>query len=96
MFEKYNINELYLGSVSVWYADNGGWETNAEDILMTNEIGCGYLTILRKLSDYYTQDGKQKDTFSRRQAVKEAKNHYDAIHAKRYAMIKTQNGSNHN
>lgn len=124
MFEKYDINELYLGSVSVDPIGPEDWETNIGGIFFESTAGYGYLTILRKLSedsyvdlkdmkpigtvrnphttsytidyveplsDYYTQDGKKKDIFSRRQAVREAKNHYDAIHKKHYDMLVEQN-----
>lgn len=38
------------------------------------------------LSDYYTQDGKRKQTFSRRSALKEGEKHYNEFHQKRLAL----------
>lgn len=40
------------------------------------------------LSNYYTQDGKSKQTFSRRKALKEGKKHYMEFYQKRLKLIK--------
>lgn len=126
MFEKYNINDLFLASINVMYPANDMWDVNVGGILMMGTAGYGYLTILRKdgdkyidlqdmskkittsrdprttsytidyiepLSKYYTQDGKKKETFSRRKAILEAKKYYNAVHQEHLAQIKEQQSS---
>ncbi len=122
MFEKYNLSELYLGSIDVRYPDSYGWDVNVGGVLMMGMSGYGYWTILKKtgedkfidlqnperqisavrdsritsytigymepLGNYYEQDGKKREVFSRRQAIKEARNHYNDIHKKEFELIK--------
>lgn len=126
MFERYNINDLFLASITVMFPDNDMWDVNIGGICMMGTAGYGYLTILKKdddryidlndmskkitttrdpmktsyiinyiepLSKYYTQDGKKKEVFSKRQALKEAKKYYNAIHQEHYAQIKSKQSS---
>lgn len=105
MFERYNIDDLFLAIVHVTFSENT-WDLTASGIEMTGPKGYKYLTILRKdndtyidlqnmsrimttvknpkttnyhveytqpLSKYYTQDGRKKQTFSKRQALLAAK-----------------------
>ncbi len=125
MFEKYDIEELYLASINVIYPDYMGIETNIGGILIEKEAGYGYFTVVRAiehddhtsyidlanperpirnsrnssstsyiledtepLSNYYTQDGKRKQTFSKRRALKEGEKHYNEFHQKRLALTK--------
>lgn len=126
MFERYNINDLFLASINVMHPDNNMWDINAGGILMMGIAGYGYLTILRKdgdkyidlqdmsrkisttrdsrttsytidyiepLSKYYTQEGKKKDTFSKRKAIMEAKKYYNAMHQEHLAQVQEQQSS---
>ena len=124
MFEKYDINDLYLADINVAYPDPEikGWDENFGNIFMMSIAGYGYLTILKKegekfidlqnpkekiydrritnkekcvfikkmepLSNYYTQDGKKKNTFAKRAALKEAKKHYKSFFQKKLQIEK--------
>jgi len=126
MFERYNINDLFLASIDVMYPDNDMWDVNIGGILTGGTAGYGYLTILRKdgdkyidlqnmsrkitttrdprttsytidyiepLSKYYTQEGKKKETFSRRKAIIEAAKYYNEIHQEHLSQLKEQKSS---
>ena len=110
MFERNNIDDLFLASISVWYPDNVLLTDNFGGILKVSIGGYGYSTILKKegekyidlndtkkeitttrnpnktsytidymepLSKYYDGDGKRKQIFSNRQAIKMAETYYD-------------------
>lgn len=119
MFEKYDINDLYIADINVAYPDPEvkEWDEELGDIVMLSIAGYGYLTILRKdgerfidlqnpkiklydkritnkekcafikrmepLSNYYTQEGKKKSTFSKRKVLKEAEKHYENFFQKK-------------
>lgn len=53
MFQKYNINDLFIASISVIYPETDMWETNIGGIFKEKTTGYGYLTILRKVGDKY-------------------------------------------
>lgn len=105
MFERYNIDDLFLAVIHVTFPENA-WDLTAGGIEMMGPDGYKYLTILKKdnntyidlqymsrtinaiedpktihykveyvqpLSKYYTQDGRKKQTFSKRQALLAAK-----------------------
>ena len=48
MFERYNINDLFLASIDVIYPERDTWDVNIGGIFMLQETGYGYLTILKK------------------------------------------------
>lgn len=108
MFEKYNINDLFLAIIYVTYPYNQ-YDVDCGGILKSGPSGFGYTTILFKkgdkyidlqhkkakisniicpvsisytisymepLSKYYTQDGKKKDTFGRRNAINMGRKYY--------------------
>ena len=110
MFERNNIDDLFLASISVLYPDNEMLTDNIGGILTISIGGYGYTTILKRekekyidlnnpkaeitttrdpfkasyiidymepLSKYYTSDGKRKQIFSNRQAIKMAETYYD-------------------
>lgn len=126
MFERYNINDLFLASIDVTYPENDMGDTDIGGILKTGISGYGYLTILGKfgdryfdlqhmsrritdtrdpntvsytinymqpLSKYYTQEGKKKDTFSRRKAIREAEKHYNTVHREHLTQMEEQDTS---
>lgn len=126
MFERYNINDLFLASISVMFPDSNIDDVNFGGILTMETAGYGYLTILKKengkyidlnnisrkitttrdprkisytidyiqpLSKYYTQDGKKKETLSRRKTLIEAKKYYDSVHEEHFAQIQEQQSS---
>lgn len=113
MFERYNINDLFLASIDVTYPDDEMWDSNIGGILRMGISGYGYVTVLRQdgdkyidlentsrkitttrnpktishtidymvpLSKYYTQEGKRKKKFSKREALVEAQKYYRAVH----------------
>ena len=123
MFERYNINDLFLASINVTYPANDMWDVNIGDIFMSGTAGYGYLTVLRKvgekyidlqdiskkitttidptitsytvdymepLSKYYTQDGKKKEIFSKRQAIKTGRQYYNDVHQNHLNQIKEE------
>lgn len=51
LFEKYNIDDLFLASVRVIYPENNLY--NIDGIIMMGIAGYGYLTILKKEDDKY-------------------------------------------
>lgn len=53
MFEKYNLKDLYIGTVNVIFAESNFPETNIGGILQVGTTGYSYWTILRK-----TDEGK--------------------------------------
>ena len=59
MFERYNINDLFIASVSVSYPENKLGVDKIGGILEIATAGYGYVTILRKDKDKYIdlQDG---------------------------------------
>ena len=59
MFERYNINNLFIASVSVSYPENKLGVDKIGGILEIATAGYGYVTILRKDKDKYIdlQDG---------------------------------------
>ncbi len=67
MLERYNINDLFLASISVMYPDDGLWDVNVGGLFMMRDAGYGYLTILRKDGDKYIdlQDTSKKITTTR-------------------------------
>lgn len=110
MFERNNIDDLFLASITVLYPDNDRVTDNVGGFLKISRAGYGYSTILKKegeqyidlnnpkkeitttrdpnktsytidymepLSKYYTSDGKKKNGFSNRQAIKMAETYYD-------------------
>ena len=110
MFERNNIDDLFLASISVLYPDDDKITDNVGGLLKLSRAGYGYSTILKKdgekyidlndtkreitttrdplktsytidymepLSKYYTNDGKRKQIFSNRQAIKMAETYYD-------------------
>ncbi len=112
MFEKYKLDELYIGFIIVIYPDDGLYDISAGG-LEISRAGYGYLTILKKIGEnefvdltkpdtsismiykpdlccathtvtfleplsYYISDNK-KEIFSKREAIKEARLHYDAF-----------------
>ncbi len=110
MFERNNIDDLFLASISVLYPDNDIVTDNVGGLLKLSRAGYGYSTILKKegekyidlndtkreitttrdplktsytidymepLSKYYDGDGKRKQIFSNRQAIKIAETYYD-------------------
>ena len=110
MFERNNIDDLFLASISVLYPDDDKITDNVGGLLKLSRAGYGYLTILKKegekyidlndtkkeitttrnpnetsytidymepLSKYYDGDGKRKQIFSNRQAIKMAETYYD-------------------
>lgn len=126
MFERYDINDLFLASINVMYPEDGMWDVNVGGMLMMGTSGYGYLTILKKennkyidLSDmsrkitttrdpkttsytidymepfskYYTQEGKKKETFSRRTALVYAKKYYNTMHQEHLVQLQKQQES---
>lgn len=112
MFERYNIDDLFLAIVHVTFPEHT-WDPTASGIEMTGPDGYKYLTIVKKdndtyidlqymsrtmnairnpktinykieymqpLSKYYTQDGRRKQTFSKRKALLAAKEYYVSIY----------------
>ena len=110
MFERNNIDDLFLASITVLYPDNDIVTDNVGGLLKLSRAGYGYSTILKKegekyidlndtkkeitttrnpnktsytidymepLSKYYDGDGKRKQIFSNRQAIKMAETYYD-------------------
>lgn len=110
MFERNNIDDLFLASITVLYPDNDIVTDNVGGLLKLSRAGYGYSTILKKegekyidlndtkkeitttrnpnktsytidymepLSKYYDGDGKRKQIFSNRQAIKIAETYYD-------------------
>ena len=110
MFERNNIDDLFLASISVLYPDDDKITDNVGGLLKLSRAGYGYSTILKKggekyidlndtkkeitttrnpnktsytidymepLSKYYDGDGKRKQIFSNRQAIKMAETYYD-------------------
>ena len=110
MFERNNIDDLFLASITVLYPDNDIVTDNVGGLLKLSRAGYGYSTILKKegekyidlndtkreitttrdplktsytidymepLSKYYGGDGKGKQIFSNRQAIKIAETYYD-------------------
>ena len=110
MFERNNIDDLFLASITVLYPDNDIVTDNVGGLLKLSRAGYGYSTILKKegekyidlndtkreitttrdplktsytidymepLSKYYDGDGKRKQFFSNRQAIKIAETYYD-------------------
>ena len=53
MFERNNINDLFLASVSVWYPENKLPTDNIGGILQISQTKYGYVTILKKKKDKY-------------------------------------------
>lgn len=127
MFERYNINDLFLASISIMKPDNNTCDVNVGNMFMGKTTGYGYSTILRKtdnryidllntslkisttrdpeitsyvidyiepLSKYYTQDGKKKEIFSKRQALTELERYYDAFQDARLAQVQEKFGKN--
>lgn len=113
MFERNDINDLFLASISVKYPDSEMLTDNFGGILKVRIGGYGYTTILKReeekyidlnnpkveitttrdpfktsytidyiepLSKYYTNDGKRKQIFSNRQAIKMAETYYDEFY----------------
>lgn len=52
MFERYDINDLFLLEISASYPFTG-WETDAGGLLMTCMSGYGYWTIAHKVGEKY-------------------------------------------
>lgn len=52
MFEKYNINDLFLAHVQVEYPKNS-WDYNIGGVIRGGISGYTYLTILRKIEEKY-------------------------------------------
>ena len=110
MFERNNIDDLFLASITVLYPDDDKITDNVGGLLKLSRAGYGYSTILKKegekysdlndtkkeitttrnpnktsytidymepLSKYYDGDGKRKQIFSNRQAIKMAETYYD-------------------
>lgn len=69
MFEKYNINDLFIAQVDVTYPEpiwESDWQINAGGILLSTEIGYGYLTIVFRKDDmYYELQSNKLLSFSR-------------------------------
>lgn len=53
MFERYNVDDLFLASINVIYPDDDIWEDNVGGMIMMSPAGYGYLTILKKEEDKY-------------------------------------------
>ncbi len=53
MFEKYDINDLFLATIDVYYPDNDMSGLNVGNMLVMGISGYGYTTILRKVGDKY-------------------------------------------
>ena len=54
MFEKYDINDLFLPSIDVEYSPYGNsFDTNVGGILLSGVSGYGYITILKKEDKHY-------------------------------------------
>ena len=54
MFEKYNINDLFLASIEVDYGYSINlFDTNVGGILSSGFAGYGYITILKKEGEHY-------------------------------------------
>lgn len=52
MFEKYDINDLYLASIDVTYSGNS-FDTDVGTFLLSSSCGYGYITIIKKEGDIY-------------------------------------------
>ena len=53
MFERYDVNDLFLASISVMYPDYSMYDTNIGGILMCGTAGYSYFTILKKSEENY-------------------------------------------
>ena len=115
MFEKYDINDLYLAIINVTYPDPEvkNWDESLGNFIIlsipsfryftilkkdgynfidlqnpkvklydkriTTKEKCSYIQTIEPLSNYYTKDGKKKNNFSKKSAIKEAKKHYEKL-----------------
>lgn len=65
MFERYDINNLYVAEVSVRYPMSNEPEINVGNIFTSEIIGYGYYTVLLKKDDEYldlANHGRKVDT----------------------------------
>ena len=53
------------------------------DRRITNKEKCTFIKSIEPLSNYYTQDGKRKTHFNKRDAIKEAEKHYEKFFQKK-------------
>ena len=54
MFERYNVDDLYLASINVMYSEfTETYEIDFGGILKMGTMGYGYLTVVRKEGDKY-------------------------------------------
>jgi len=53
MFERYDVNDLFLASITVTYPNDSMYDTNIGGILMDGIVGYGYITVLKKSGENY-------------------------------------------
>lgn len=104
MFEKYNINDLYIASVDVLYGDvnicSDGVTDDcvADDLLFFGTCGYGYITVLYKNKDKYIDlsntkiifpcDSKKNNTVYRASYVEPLSKYYNQDGSKKNSLGK--------
>ena len=53
MLEKYDLKDLYLGTIDVMFSEDHGLSDNVGGMFISGTIGYGYITVLKKEEDKY-------------------------------------------